>query len=158
MPIRLHMHPPLWLTLTALLFVPAAGARAHGVDKSISRDEAVVVELAHDDGEAFSFERYEIFREGEETPYQSGLTDAHGRIVFLPDRRGSWRVRAFSEDGHGVDFTFDAGDPDEAGGGAAVRQVGSSDRILRVAVGVLLILCGFLLVGYLRAGKRTPGD
>ena len=88
----------------------AAGrAVAHDLQYSIDEGAAVYVKLFFGDGNEFSFESYEIYRAGEEIPFQVGRTDAHGRLVFLPDRAGTWRIKAFSEDGHGVDFSLTTG-------------------------------------------------
>ncbi|MBI4719789.1 MAG: hypothetical protein HY770_00855 [Chitinivibrionia bacterium] len=84
-------------------------ALAHDLNRTVTRDTAVIIELTYPDKSPFSFESYEIFRENEETPFQVGRTDGRGRIVFIPDHSGAWRVRAFSEDGHGLDFTVEAG-------------------------------------------------
>lgn len=143
--------------LAATMFM-TTDACTHGVEKSVSRGEAVVIELTHDDGEAFSFERYEIYREGEGDPYQVGSTDVNGRIVFIPDREGAWRVRAFSQDGHGVDFTFENEAPGEAHEEEIVAPVSTLDRVLRVIVGVLIIFALCRAIVYFRERKRTTGS
>ncbi len=59
----------------------------------------------------FSFESYEVYSPKEsEIPFAVGRTDAKGRLFFMPDTNGTWRVKAFSEDGHGavVDVNVDA--------------------------------------------------
>jgi len=65
-----------------------------------------------------------------------GRTDGQGRIAFLPDRAGTWRIKAISEDGHGLDFTLATN---------AAARIESSDKPVyerygRVVVGVALIL------------------
>jgi|GEM_PF-630512 len=95
------------LLLSAFLFVTPAAA--HRVHHEVGRAEAVVVTLAYGDGSPLAGDRYEIRVAGEEQAWQTGHTDAAGRIVFLPDRDAEWRVRVFSEDGHGADFTLRAG-------------------------------------------------
>jgi nickel transport protein len=104
-------------SLLAILFLMTLPAAAHHVGYEVDRGEAVVVSLAYGNGSPLAFDRYEIIAEGEEAPYQSGITDAMGRIVFLPDRTSTWRVRVFSEDGHGADFTFEAGPAEPAAAG-----------------------------------------
>lgn len=98
------------LSVVLLVTLPAA---AHHVSHEVTRGEAVLVSLAYGDGSPMSHDRYEIIAEGEETPFQAGVTDSGGRIFFQPDQLSTWRVRVFSEDGHGADFTFQAG-PAEA--------------------------------------------
>ena len=101
---------------------------------------------------AEEFEGYEIYRAGEEVPFQVGRTDARGRAVFLPDRAGTWRVKAFSEDGHGADFSFTTG----ADGGAGDLHQPFFERHLRIIIGVSLIFGVFGLVDLLirRRGRR----
>ncbi len=97
------------LALTLVLFMFSLPVPAHHVHHEVTRGEAVVVSLAYGNGSPLAFDRYDIFAGDGETPYQSGKTDGEGRIVFLPDHGGVWRVKVFSADGHGADFTFEAG-------------------------------------------------
>lgn len=103
-------------TLLALLAALLAGTlHAHGLSHSAQSGSAVIVELRYADGSPFSYESAEVYRPAESVPFLAGRTDANGRLAFVPDRSGDWRVRAFSEDGHGGDFTV-----------AAAADVGSS--------------------------------
>jgi nickel transport protein len=125
------------------LFAPTA-AGAHEIVHKVSRGGAVVVEVSYATGAPFSYEQYEVSLQGEATPFQTGRSDALGRIVFLPDRYGTWRIRAFSEDGHGIDITVNAGPEDVP---AADAPAGAeSDRWNRIVFGVLVILGLFFLV------------
>ena len=125
-----------------LSMLAPASACAHEVLHRVSRDGAVVVELFYPDGTPFSFEQYEVCLRGDEWPYQTGRSDALGRIVFLPDRRGAWQVRAFSEDGHGIDITIDAGPEDAPQAAAPSRSL----RLVRTAIGIAAILAVFALL------------
>ncbi|MCP4547355.1 MAG: hypothetical protein GY835_12935 [bacterium] len=97
------------LPLALLLLLTSAG-HAHELHHEISSpgaDETVVIiSLFHGDGSPFDYESYSLLPPGEEIPFQSGYTDAHGRVIILPDRDGDWRFRASSEDGHGVNLTI----------------------------------------------------
>lgn len=97
------------LLLSAFLFVTPVSA--HHVHHEVDRAEAVVVTLAYGGGSPLAGDRYEIREAGGDAAWQTGRTDAAGRIVFLPDRDAEWRVRVFAEDGHGADFTLRAGPP-----------------------------------------------
>jgi nickel transport protein len=97
------------LAVCSVLLVISLPVAAHHVHHQVTRGEAVVVALAYGNGSPLAFDRYEIFAGDGESPYQSGKTDAQGRMVFLPDHVGIWRVKVFSEDGHGADFSFEAG-------------------------------------------------
>lgn len=145
------------MTLTRLLFLVVAIAligpsHAHDLHSSVGGGEAVVVKLYFIDDKPFAYEAYEVFREGETVPYQVGRSDALGRVVFLPDRAGEWRVKAMSEDGHGVDVVLYT---DEAAR-IEVRDKPLFERYGRILVGVALILGLFGLLNlYLRRKKPS---
>ena len=95
-----------FLALPAVLF--AGTLHAHALSHTAQPGSAVIVELRYGDGSPFSYEAAEVYRPGESVPFLAGRTDANGLLAFVPDRAGNWRVRAFSEDGHGGDFTVAA--------------------------------------------------
>ena len=136
--------------LLAALLGLAHPAAAHDLQYSVSGAQAVVVKLFYVDNKPFTFEGYEIYRAGEKLPYQVGRTDSQGRIAFLPDRAGDWRIKAISEDGHGLDFTLktDAAARVEASDKPAFERYG---RIV-VGIAVILGLFGFLSL-YVRKKK-----
>ena len=127
--------------LALLLVFMAAGApaAAHELIHQISGGEAVTITLTYADGSPFSYESYEIYRPGEETPFQVGRTDRLGRIALLPDMSGEWRVRAFSEDGHGVDLPF----PAEPSSLPQATASPGADRLSRIMLGIGIILTAF---------------
>jgi nickel transport protein len=94
--------------LFPLLLLLAGPAPAHQLGHSVQTGTAVIVDLRYGDGSPFSYEAAEVFRPGEAIPFLAGRTDANGRLAFVPDRAGDWRIRGFSEDGHGGDFTVAA--------------------------------------------------
>jgi len=136
--------------LIVALLCLARPIAAHDLQYTVSSAQAVVVKLFYVDNTPFTFEGYEIFHAGEKLPYQVGRTDSQGRIAFLPDRAGDWRIKAISEDGHGLDFTLKSD---------AAAQVASPDkpayeRYSRIVVGIAVILglFGFLSL-YVREKK-----
>lgn len=128
--------------LLCLLCLLPALAQAHDLSYMVTQNPAVVVHLFHHDGSAFGQQRYEVYRDGNAEPHQAGRTDARGRIVFLPDAAGTWRVRTFSGDGHGLSFAFTTD--------AAAQLTGYErpfyERHARTLVGVSLIFGVFGLV------------
>lgn len=114
--------------------IPAA---AHEIHHGVERGEATVLTFTCADGSAFSYESFEVFRPGETTPFQIGRSDALGRVSFLPDRAGEWRVRVFSEDGHGADLRVSAS---PAGDRAADRSPPPANRASRIVLGLGVIL------------------
>lgn len=122
-----------WLWLACLLTTPTWG---HDLQHTVVSGQAVVVKLFYADDTAFAFEGYEIYPEGAKLPVQVGRTDAQGRIVFLPDKTGKWRIKAMSQDGHGLDFSVETD---------ASAQLTGIDRPVyerygRIVVGVALLL------------------
>ena len=145
--IRRALAAALLLALAAAL--PAA---AHEILHEEATGEATVVRFFYAGGVPFSYESYEVFRAGETIPYQTGFTDAEGRVVFLPDREAEWRIRVFSEDGHGAELTI------TAGGGAAPRADRPPvDRYARLLAGLgfLFGVFGLISLFYRRRSARS---
>lgn len=123
------------LLLWGILLAPGT-LFAHDLQYTVTGGQAVVVRLFYLDNSPFTFEAYEIYRDGDKLPYQVGRTDGQGRIAFLPDKAGDWRVRALSEDGHGLDFKLRT----DAGAGLVDSEKPAIERYGRIAVGVAIIL------------------
>lgn len=124
---------------------------AHEVLHSITKGSAVIVRLTYVDSAPFAFESYELFRPGESVPVQVGRTDHLGRISFIPDRSGAWRIRAFSEDGHGAEFSVDT-DAESLEVLAQSRSLGQHEKIL-IGVGCILGIFGIVSLSCRR--RRT---
>jgi len=88
-------------------------AVAHDLHHTVAEGEALVVKLFFADNSAFSYESYEIYRPETKIPFQVGRTDENGMIAFVPDSAGSWRIKVFSEDGHGMDISVETGETGE---------------------------------------------
>jgi nickel transport protein len=134
-----------------LLLTSASAAPGHQLEYEITRDNAVVVRFYFADGTPFSYESYEIFREGEDIIFQSGRTDDYGRLSFLPDRDGNWRIRTFSEDGHGLDITVPVDDQIAP----QITERSWTERYARLIVGVAFIFGFFGIISlFLRRKKK----
>ena len=129
------MRPAVVIALGLTLGGAATGVRAHEVDHQVTRADAVVVALQYADGSPFAYEQYEVLPPGETVPFQTGRCDAQGRVVFLPDRPGDWRVKASSEDGHGAELTVAV----DAVGSAAARPRSLWERSSRLVTGIALL-------------------
>jgi nickel transport protein len=138
------------ILLLLCLWLPGRGV-AHDLQHHIEEDSAVTVKLSYADGSEFSFESYEVYRAGEKVPFQVGRTDAHGRLAFLPDRAGTWRVKVFSEDGHGADISLSTG----AQGGIESADRPLFERHSRLVVGISIIFGIFGLVNLFARRRRT---
>ncbi|MBN1826556.1 MAG: hypothetical protein JW958_09830 [Candidatus Eisenbacteria bacterium] len=136
--------------LVALFLAAAFPAAAHEVLHEETTGDATIVRFHYADGTPFSYESYEVYRAGERIPYQTGFTDAEGRVVFLPDREGEWRVRVFSEDGHGGEMTL------TAGGGEAPRAGRPAvDRYARLLAGLGFLFGLFGLISLFYRGRSA---
>src|SRR5690606_33424790 len=98
------------------------------------------------DDSKFSFESFEIRAPGDSAVFQKGRTDQLGRVALLPDRPGPWKVRVYSDDGHGADVTV------EVASDRALRNYSRSlfDRYARAFTGAGFILGIF---GLIQLGK-----
>jgi len=128
----------------------AAPLLAHDLQYRSDSAQATVLTLFYTDQKAFSYEQYELYRPGQNIPTQVGRTDDQGRLVFLPDQAGAWRVKVFSEDGHGLDTKIQVTAPGQA---APVAQP-LFGRYPRLIVGIALIFGLFGLVSLLMRSRR----
>jgi len=147
-----HTHGYRLLVALGLCAWLPGQALAHDLQHKIEEGAAVSIKLFFADGNEFSFETYEVYRAGDEAPFQVGRPDIQGRVVFIPDRAGTWRLKAFSEDGHGADLSFTTGGE----GGVEGANEPFLERHLRVIVGVSVIFGVFGLVNlFSRGGRRS---
>lgn len=115
-------------------------AQAHEIHYQTGTGQAVTVELSFAYGSNPIFEPFRVFRPGEEVAFQTGRTDALGRLSFLPDGPGDWRVQITTEDGHGMDVMITV---DEATAISAVQGPGAGRFALILAgIGYLLGIAG----------------
>ncbi len=89
----------------ALLFALIGLLAAHDLSHRVAEAPAVTVTITYPDGEPFSFEPFTIYTPDSDQPFQKGVTSERGTLAFVPDRIGTWRIRAAAADGHGVMIT-----------------------------------------------------
>ncbi|MET0070691.1 MAG: hypothetical protein ABW096_11700 [Candidatus Thiodiazotropha sp.] len=137
------------LSLLLLLAYPAL-LFPHGIGLDMDRQEAQIITLHHDDETPLAGAGYELFAAGADLPYQSGRTDAGGRVVFLPGDIRQWRLRVFGEDGHGLDRRFEL-TADAQLHGHEDHQVST---ISKMVLGLGILLSGFGTALLLAKRKR----
>jgi len=93
--------------LAAALLGIATPALAHEVHHEIRQSRATIITLTYADGQPFGGEAFEAVPIAAGQPIVSGRTDAQGRAILLAEVPGTWRLRAWSDDGHGVDLRFE---------------------------------------------------
>jgi hypothetical protein len=91
------------LCLFGTLATPASPALAHGTGWSQGTSNAVVLTFYYVGGGPMSDADARIFAPGSSaTAFQTARTDQLGRLVFVPDRSGAWRVTVIDAQGHEV--------------------------------------------------------
>lgn len=142
------------IAIAGLLMACTAHVFAHEVQHELSRGQGTTtVKLSYADGEPFSFERYEIFADGNPTPAQTGRTDEKGQVLIQGHAEKEWRLRAFTVDGHGTEVRFDV----RASGGGGLFAAAASDRYVRMLAGVSVILALFGALRLFLRNKRSGG-
>lgn len=140
------------LLLPMLIATAAFAAHAHDLQYTVTGGQAVVIKLFYVDNTPFTFEGYEIYREGEKLPYQVGRTDKQGRIAFLPDTAAQWQIKVISEDGHGLDFKLST----DAAAALSGSEKPLFERYSRIFIGVAFILGVFGALNlYLKRRKNS---
>lgn len=82
---------------------------AHSLDYQVANQQAVVVSLSYEHGEPMREQAYQLFAPGDSEPYSIGRTDAWGRVLFLPEQAGEWRIKVADAEGHGIDAKIEIG-------------------------------------------------
>jgi nickel transport protein len=131
-----------------------ATVQAHALLHEMLDAEAVVLRFSFPGGEQPWYEPYEVFAPGMDTPFQSGRVNALGEVSFRPDRPGSWRVRVFTEDGHGamIELDIDAAGMIAGSSGPTGHAHGYWWRVL-AALGYLLGVFGLFALWRVRRGR-----
>lgn len=134
--------------LVCLVLLTALGY-AHSVDYQVDSAKAVVVTARFGDDEVASYSPFEVFRPQEKIAFQTGRTDQLGRVVFAPDKPGTWLVKVQAESTHGL---HGVSVPIEVGPEAVVvnykRPLVATHT--RLVVGVALLFGFFGLLSLLR--------
>jgi len=135
---RFRLHVVIVL-LTVLVALSARPISAHGVQHQIRHTGATVITLRYDNGQALAHAVFEAAPAGETRAAVTGLTDIEGRAVIVADVPGRWRLRAFSNDGHGAVVEFDVA----ASAADMVPASAPVPRWMRVAFGLALLFFVF---------------
>lgn len=109
-----------WLMLACLALAasPCGTALAHGTQYRVLGQSETLVEFAYTDGEAMAFAEFQLFAPAEpRVPVRSGRTDRQGRVGFVPDAPGTWRIAVRDAEGHAVEAVLEA-----RAGGVAPRE------------------------------------
>ena len=145
----LHRLPTRPVLLLALLVLPAV-AVAHGISTTITHGPAVIVTVTYDGGPPLSDEVCEIFPPGDDAVFQTGRTDHLGRVIFAPDRPGTWLVKVVTADGHGAEVEVEVDADLLVGNTGEVDSRGTASKLI---IGLIVLSGVFGVLGYLK--QRT---
>lgn len=103
LPAQIMLHTPIIITIfliTSLSYI--APAFGHALTYEEVRNSAVTLTFRYSGAAGIpSNAKVLVFKPGEiESPYLSTTTDANGRVSFLPDSEGVWRIEIQTEEGH----------------------------------------------------------
>jgi nickel transport protein len=142
----------------AVLLTASSAAHGHALLHEMVAGETVIVRLSFPGGDQPWFEPYEVFAPGSDTPFQSGRVNSIGEVSFRPDRTGAWRLRVFTEDGHGsvIELNVDAEGTVAAARSRQVHSHGYGSRVL-AGVGYLLGIFGVWALWRQRRARAGPG-
>ncbi len=143
--------------LFLILILLAGVGQAHTVDYQMDRETAVVVTVRLGE-EVASYSEYELFPpSSSETPFQLGRTDAQGRLSFLPNETGVWRVKVSADSQHGLHGVEIEVQVDES----MTAEIASRPlvaRHTRLVVGISVLFGIFGLMSLLRSRRRSEAS
>ncbi len=142
---------PHWIGFVVLLLLQEV-AIPHEVKWELSFQQATVIQLRYGNGQPFAFEAYELYPLGKELPEQVGRTNAQGQLIFIPGSQTDWRLKAYSEDGHGIDHLLTVANESSP---IVLATISPLSRPLSLLVGLSILFGLFGLVQLLFARKQT---
>ena len=130
----------------------------HSVDYQVDSARAVVVATRFsDEDDVASYSPFEVFRPQEKIAFQTGRTDQLGRVVFAPDKPGTWLVKVQADSTHGL---HGISVPIEVGADAVIvnykRPLVATHT--KLVVGVALLFGFFGLLSLLRKTPQASSD
>jgi nickel transport protein len=135
-----------WLPIAlALLAAAPSPARAHGAGHTVVEQPVaaggLAVQFILSSGEAMADAAVTLFAP-DGTLHQTGRSDRLGRVAFVPDRPGPWRIEIADAAGHQAAKTFEIG-PDRAQPPPPAWR----RWLLRFSLAANLLLLGLLVYG-----------
>jgi nickel transport protein len=117
---------------------------------TVSKEQSVVVSFSFSQKDDFSFQNYEVYAPSSEIPFAVGRTDAYSRVSFLPDTQGKWRVKAFSEDGHGKIVNIEVD-----GNMLPLMDANNNNTFIKILIGIVILLGVFGLIYIKKKDKKN---
>ena len=135
--------------ITSFLLVSAfpGAALAHGVGYRVSSEKAITLEFYYSTGETMAYLEARTYSPlDERNAFQSGWTDEFGRVSFVPDSEGEWRVVVKDGEGHMANAAVPVTSEFLSGGGEDSLSVAAQSSLpqgaelfFRAALGVSVL-------------------
>ena len=132
----------IFVLMTGLLY-------AHDLHHKIYTQKAEVVAFSFGEEDDFSYQKYEVYAPDKKIPFAVGRTDAHSRVLFIPDQKGIWRVKVISEDGHGGVVEIEVDEHMKVHAHAQTLY----EKFQKALVGIALIFMVFALLIFIKRRK-----
>jgi nickel transport protein len=137
-----------WVAVAIALAIVAADAAA--LPYEVETGPGVSIAVRHADGRVAAREPYVVHAPGVEAPFAEGVTDSRGRVTFLPNQPGEWRVAVTPEQAEPATVTIDV---DEAAVMALPHRGLTGFVVASGFFGYLVGLAGILMIW--RASRST---
>lgn len=139
------------MRIVLTLFLLLINLSAHNLQHKVWHEEATILEFSFASNDDFSYESYEIYAPNREAPYQVGRTDAHSRVLFLPDSKGLWKIKVFSEDGHGKIVEVEVNSLNQI---TEASNPQNSMAFLKGVAGIIILFIIFTVIYKIKKGKN----
>ncbi|MEL6384759.1 MAG: carboxypeptidase-like regulatory domain-containing protein [Cyanobacteria bacterium J06626_18] len=140
----------LWLAILGTSL--PAEVLAHGVQVQAQTTSAVEIQATYDSGEPMSGAQVQVYAPTDpENVVFTGVTDASGRYLFVPDRAGDWEL-SVRQAGHGEIVVIPV-----AEAGVVAAEVAGSSKLTTLQRGIVAGAVIWGCVGtalYFRRGKH----
>ena len=134
-----------YITLSVFIITLAGSSPlfSHGIHSTVIKG-GMGIKATYADGSPVSDSDVSVYSPGKsEEKYTSGVTDSKGRFVFLPDKKGSWKINVDDGMGHmtrtaiEVNDVFEVGEI-ESGGVSLTQKIIMAICVLWGAIGTAL--------------------
>ncbi len=121
---------------------------SHGVEYEFFGN-AKGIKVYYENGTPMSFADYKIYSPDGKI-FAEGMTDKKGRFLFMPDKKGRWKIEVDDGMGHGFVKTFNIENPEKP----LFTQKGNIPFYFKFITGISLIIGFTGIFFYITARKK----
>jgi nickel transport protein len=116
--------------LGLVLLTGPGTASAHGAGYRLLSVNTIALEFFYSTGEPMAYQEARVYSpRDEKASFQSGRSDEFGRVSFVPDTPGDWRVVVKDEEGHLAEASVNVTDEFVGGSGDADLEPAAGQSI-----------------------------